>query len=228
MPFALSRTLPDRGVTITHARLLTMTLDFRANPPMIQANVGQWLSEADYLAGASPLYQEMIAISMGDLPPHTIEAVEVALATRGDWLTGATVLPATGAAVSTDAYRVQCRAQIDALASACRLRFISTGVGQEATYLAKEQEARAYKAAGYPADVSSYPYTAAEAAAMGVTTQQAADAAIATADLWNLSLGPTIERVRREKKLALDSAADEAAMDLVVAGARAALAAIGS
>ena len=227
MPFALSRTLPDRGVTITHARLLTMTLDFR-NTPTIQAVVGQWLTEADYLAGASPLYQEMIAITMGDLPPQTIEAVEAVLATRGDWLTGATVLPAAAGSISLAAYMEQCRTQVDALASACRLRFISAGVGQEATYVIKAQEAHAYRLAGYPADTSQYPYVAAEAAATGLSAQAAADALMTTADTWNYILGPRIEGIRRAKKLALESCASSQDMDNVVAAARAAFNGVGS
>ena len=134
---------------------------------------------------------------------------------------------AGGNAIKIGAYLEQCRCAIDAIASDCRLRFISSGVGQEATYIIKESQAHAFRDAGYPDDLTQYPYVAAEASATGKTPQQAADDLMATADSWNYVLGPQIEGIRRAKKIALESCATSEAMDLVVASARAEFNAVG-
>ncbi len=226
MPFLISRTLPERNIAVTYAMMLSVQFDFRND--RIQAVIGQWVSQADYLSGAAPLYQEMIATNMGNLPAQTIEAAEAVLAQRGDWMAGATVIPAAPWLGGMDAPKEIARAQIDALASACRLRFISTGVGQDATYVSKERECRAYREAGYPDDLTGYPYIAAESAATGLSPRQTADDLIATADTWNLVLGPQIEGVRRGKKVEVDGCTNQAEIDAVVASARAAFNAVGA
>ena len=83
---------------------------------------------------------------------------------------------------------------IDAAASAARGRFISSGVGQDGVYVVKGQQAEAYAAAGYTGPVPSY--IAAEAQALGITAQEAAQRMLAVRDAWNTTLGPTIEAQR--------------------------------
>lgn len=72
---------------------------------------------------------------------------------------------------------------IDRAASAARARFISSGVGQDAVYVVKGQQAQAYADAGFAGDVPAY--IAAEAAATGVTAQAAAQTILALRDAWN-------------------------------------------
>jgi hypothetical protein len=110
----------------------------------------------------------------------------------------------------------QLHATIDAAAGAARARYITVAAGQEATYLLKDQQARAYKAAGYPfATLASYAYVQAEAMAInGATptaaqTQAAADAIINQADAW-LAKGAQIEQQRITGKRAVTAAADAA------------------
>ncbi len=106
---------------------------------------------------------------------------------------------------------------IDAAAEAARLRYITPGAGQAATYLIKEAQARAYVAAGYPVSIDSYPMVRAEVRArFGVnpTTEErhaAVDGIIGQAEAW-YALASAIEEVRRAGKVACDVAADGAAV----------------
>jgi len=119
--------------------------------------------------------------------------------------------------------------EIDADAEAARLRYITAGAGQVATYLQKATEADAYKAAGYPASTTAYPLLAAEATALGQSAQQVAGVVIAQRDAW-VGIAASIEGIRRGATditagsihAAADTPAAEAARDT----AKAALAAI--
>lgn len=113
---------------------------------------------------------------------------------------------------------------IDASAGAARLRYITDIAGQQAVYLQKASEAEAYRAAGYTGPVP--PYIAAEAGAMGMTGQQAADRILAIASAWGNELSPAIERVRINGKQAVEAAEDAAAVDAARTAAVAALGAI--
>lgn len=94
---------------------------------------------------------------------------------------------------------------IDAAASAARARFISSGVGQDAVYVVKGQQAEAYAAAGYSGPVPAY--IQAEADATGATPTVAAQTILALRDAWNNTIGPAIEAQRiGGKKLARDAA----------------------
>ena len=87
-------------------------------------------------------------------------------------------------------------AKIDADAENCRLRFITPGAGQAITYLRKEEQARAWVAAGRPSDASAYPFLTDEATATGQSVGTLADTIIANADIWGAQIGPAIEALR--------------------------------
>lgn len=89
--------------------------------------------------------------------------------------------------------------EIDQLAGKKRMQYITSAPGQEATYLAKLEDARAYVAAGYPADSTPFVWVHAESTAVGVSAQEAADFIIYTANQWSL-VGAAIERARQAAK----------------------------
>lgn len=110
----------------------------------------------------------------------------------------------------------QLHANIDGAAGSARARYITVAPGQEATYLLKEQQARAYAGIGYLlAEVANYPYVQAEAMAINGTTptaaqyQAAANGIIAQADAW-LVKGAQIERERIGGKRAVSVATTDA------------------
>lgn len=102
-----------------------------------------------------------------------------------------------------DGSKVAAQRDIDDAAEAARLRHITPGAGQAATYILKDQQARAYRAARYPAGVPLMVH--AEARATGASAQAAADAIIAKADAW-MALAAEIEQVRRTGKVAVVAA----------------------
>jgi hypothetical protein len=116
------------------------------------------------------------------------------------------------------------RQAIDVAAGAARMRYITEVPGQQATYMRKLEQARAYAAAGYTGSVP--PYIQAEADAIGDTPQGAADAILATAALWDDVLSPGIEGARIGGKRAVTAANTAEAVQSAVAAAMAALAAI--
>jgi hypothetical protein len=94
------------------------------------------------------------------------------------------------------AAKAAARDAIDQAAGAARSRYITTVHGQEATYIAKYQQALEYVAAGYPTDVSDYPWIAAEAEHTGLTPRQCADRCKEMGDAWANAIGPAIEGLR--------------------------------
>jgi hypothetical protein len=109
---------------------------------------------------------------------------------------------------SLDAIRARVATEVDARAGATRLKFITVSPGQEATYIAKLDDAKAFVAAGYPEDASAFIWISAEAAATGATPTQVADLIIYTAGLWS-QVGAAIEGARQAAKIAI-SAGNEA------------------
>ena len=92
---------------------------------------------------------------------------------------------------------------VNRAAEAARLTFITAGSGQAMVYLSKEAEARAWVAAGSPAQpqAGQYPMLEAEVAAAtaagdGDTLADAAAAVISAAEAWRL-IGASIEQHRR-------------------------------
>jgi hypothetical protein len=135
-----------------------------------------------------------------------------------------TAPPAVPAAELMAAAQADALSAIDASAGAARARYITVAPGQEAVYVAKESQARAFKAAGYPAGVAGYPMVLAEAQAINGDTptaaqiQAAADGVIAQADAW-IGIAAQIERARIGGKRAVTAALDVAAVSAARAAA---------
>lgn len=123
------------------------------------------------------------------------------------------------------ALREDAKAQIDVAAGKTRGKYLTSIPGQDATYIAKETECRAYAAAAYPADLTNYPWVKAEADATGLTATQAADAIILQAEQWRV-LGSTIEKVRRGGKIEVDKKTKASTIATSLAATLAALQAI--
>lgn len=84
---------------------------------------------------------------------------------------------------------------IDAAASKARGRYLTAGIGQDSTYLAKASEAEAFLQAGSPADASAYYLLRPEAEARGITVAALAVEVISARDAWHQVAGE-IEGVR--------------------------------
>ena len=131
-----------------------------------------------------------------------------------DWHSLAWVLPSSAVA---DA-KVQGAVAIDAAAGRARSRYITTVPGQGETYTAKYQEALDYIAAGYPSDLSPYPFVVGESQPnTWMTPTQAATRIATLGGYWREVIGPAIEAARINGKDALDSLTDPAAIDAHVA-----------
>lgn len=91
---------------------------------------------------------------------------------------------------------------IDSAAGAARLKYITDVPGQAAVYAAKLEQAQAYLADQFVIG----DYLKAEAEALDISLQQAAQQIVEKAALWNNTKGPQIEAIRRKHKLALDFA----------------------
>ena len=102
--------------------------------------------------------------------------------------------------------------QINDFAEQVRLKYITPGAGQAATYLIKERQAEAFKAAGYTGDVPAMVQSEVDANP-GMTAQEACDLILAQRDLWEAKAAQ-IETERRKGVVALESVAylDEAAL----------------
>lgn len=119
-----------------------------------------------------------------------------------------------GSKYELDNARTLATERIDSAAAAARARYITTGAGQEATYLTKEREADAFVAAGRPSDTSAYPMLVAEAAGCGTTIGVVADLVRATRNQW-VPLAATIEGLRMGGKSAVAAANDVQAILLI-------------
>lgn len=97
---------------------------------------------------------------------------------------------------------------VDFAAERARRKYITVGSGQAIIYIRKENEAREYKEAGYPDDLSKWPFIRAETNATGLTGKDAAKLIIAQANVW-VTVGTSIEEKRRLGKLNIDTAVNE-------------------
>lgn len=98
------------------------------------------------------------------------------------------------------------RQAVDAInraAGIARQRYITISPGQELVYMAKERQAREYKAAGYTG--ATPEFVAGEATATGLSAQAAAGAIIAKADAW-ISIGAQIDQAKRTASVQIDAA----------------------
>jgi hypothetical protein len=105
--------------------------------------------------------------------------------------------------------------KIDEMAGKTRSKYLTTVPGQEATYIAKEADCRAYKAALYPVDTTPYPWVEAEVLATNLSATDAADLIISQADQWR-TVGALIEAVRRKAKLDVDTVTNQADLDTLL------------
>lgn len=96
---------------------------------------------------------------------------------------------------------------VNKTAGESRTKYVTDIPFQEAAYQAKEADVRRYKLAGYPADLTLYPFTAAEANATGVSAQDAADSVILQADQW-VMISAEIERLRRKASVEIELETD--------------------
>lgn len=121
---------------------------------------------------------------------------------------GTEILPADQPSI--DSLKRSAKADIDAAAGTARSRYITVAPGQEATYLLKSRQARDYQVAGYMGSVPELVQSEMDAAG-DATPQAATDRILAEEAAW-VTLAATIERQRRAGKIAVDAAADEAAV----------------
>ena len=115
-------------------------------------------------------------------------------------------------------HRASARERVDGMIYEARLRFVTPLPGQDAIYLAKEAEAKVYLAADpAPADLSAFPYLAAE---VGITAPTALD----LARIWAFQgaqfrqLGAFTEHLRMSTKKNLMEAADIESIDAIMNG----------
>ncbi len=86
---------------------------------------------------------------------------------------------------------------LDNIAGSTRLRFITEVPGQQAVYITKLEECKAYLADNNIVG----PYLQAEASATGQSLHDTASYVIAVSNYWNSVIGPTIEATRRKAKI---------------------------
>ena len=97
--------------------------------------------------------------------------------------------------------------EVNTAAGKARVRYSTNIPFQEASYQLKEAEVYRYRDAGYPEDLSAYPFTYAESDATGQTPREAADSIIALSQQWALLLSE-IERLRRKAIVLMESETD--------------------
>ena len=124
--------------------------------------------------------------------------------------------------VDLDDYKLNARIQIDGESELTRLRFITNGAGQAMAYQEKADEATDYVVAGYPADLTSYPFIQAEVNATGKNATQAADDILATRSAW-IAVSAAIEEIRLGAKKQVNEAANTGEIDTIVTNATTAL-----
>lgn len=119
--------------------------------------------------------------------------------------------------ISLDEIKTQLRAQLDYVAEAERLKYITPGAGQAMTYQAKAAEAKAFLAAADP-DASEFPLLSAEVGITAPTLEGVAQIVSAAYEQWQL-IGAAIEAARLGGKAAIEAAgnadAAQAAFDAV-------------
>lgn len=103
-----------------------------------------------------------------------------------------------GQAIDLELIRAASTSQIDAMAEAIRMSFLTPGAGQAMTYQRKEAEARAW----INDQQTATPFLDAEAAARDVTLADLAAEVVRLADAWTAT-GATIEGARMGAKAAV-------------------------
>lgn len=121
--------------------------------------------------------------------------------------------------------RLEAKVEVDRVAERARLKYVTFGSGQAMTYAEKSDEAADYVAAGYPVDLSSYPFLQAEVNATGKTPVAAADDILMQKSAW-IVVGAAIEEARLLGKKNIDAAGTENEITLARDNAVAALEAL--
>lgn len=101
--------------------------------------------------------------------------------------------------------KTEAKRLVDEAAEQARLRYVTTGSAQAMVYQEKSDEAADYAAAGYPIDLTTYPFIQAEVNATGKTSQQAADDILSQRSAW-IAIGAQIEQDRLTGKMNIDAA----------------------
>jgi hypothetical protein len=104
---------------------------------------------------------------------------------------------------------------IDENAENARLRYITGGSGQAAVYMEKAQEAVKYAEAGYPVDLTEYPFIQADVAISGETATDIANLILAQKAAW-VQKGAEIEQHRLQAKRDIDAAVTIEEVDTIV------------
>lgn len=131
----------------------------------------------------------------------------------GAWVV--TPLTAGEQAARLQARKTEAVAQVNRQAGESRSRYITVTPGQEATYIMKEAEVKAYLAAENPVD-TDYPILKAEADACGMTLAAVASLVSSTAAAWR-QVAAQIEGLRRGAIVAIESATTGAQIDQALA-----------
>lgn len=112
-------------------------------------------------------------------------------------------------------------AEVDSAAERARLRYITGGAGQSATYVLKQTQAREWQSQGFEGNPPSF--IAAESEALNNDPVQTALTIIQMADYWGNVKGPEIEATRLKWKARLTAASTLSELSGLVAEAIAAL-----
>lgn len=116
--------------------------------------------------------------------------------------------------ISLDATKSSLKAQVDSLAEAERLKYITPGNGQAMTYQQKVAEAQAFKAASNP-QPSDYPTLSSEVGITAETLDEVANIVLSAFAQWQ-QIGAMIESIRLGAKRDIDATQNEAAARAVV------------
>ncbi len=114
--------------------------------------------------------------------------------------------------VPLDDVKTIAKGEVDGEAERTRLRYITNGAGQAMAYQEKSEEAADYIAAGYPADLTGYPFMQAEINATSKTKEVDADDIISQKAAW-VAIGASIEEERLGGKKNIEDAVDESGVD---------------
>jgi hypothetical protein len=133
-------------------------------------------------------------------------------------LVGGDIVATDPAPMPLDVLRARAAAQVDALAEAARLAFITPGAGQALVYEAKRDEVLKWRAAGEPAApaAADYPWAARRATRLAVTIAAVLTEWSARVDAW-ADAGQAIEDIREQAKEDVAAAADETAIAAILA-----------